>query len=401
MRLLIATGAALALAALSAVVYGGHAAWLTLVTLAPIGIVTVLVAGVAVRRRARLGGLRSQGAVIGALIVAQALAATALFVGVMFVSAHDAFFLVVLCLYGLLIGVLCLTALGRGALDDLASVRGTLRAVGDGRRDVRTGVQGGGEIAELADAVDAMVGRLEGEETARRALIAAVSHDLRTPITSLRLLADAIGDGVVDDATAREYAARMSTHVQALGALIDDLFELTRLETGDLRWSMEQVALEGLVQDAVEAMRPAADASGVAVQMILEADNPLAQADADRLQRVLFNLIQNAIRHTPADGTVTVRTSRPAGDGDGGEHVEIEVADTGSGIPSADRERVFLPFQRLDPARSDTGAGLGLAISRAIVEAHGGRIWIADAAAGTSVRVRLPAPTPTPTPQSA
>jgi signal transduction histidine kinase len=392
-RLLIATAAALALAALSAVVYGGHAAWLTLVTLAPIGIVTVLVAGVAVRRRAQLGGLRTQGAVIGALIVAQALAATALFVGVMFVSAHDAFFLVVLCLYGLLIGVLCLTALGRGALDDLVSVRGTLRAVGDGRRDVRTGVTGGGEIAELADAVDAMVGRLEGEETARRALIAAVSHDLRTPITSLRLLADAIGDGVVDDATAREYAARMGTHVQALGALIDDLFELTRLETGDLRWTMEQVALEGLVQDAVEAMRPAADASGVAVRMVLEADDALAQADAGRLQRVLFNLIQNAIRHTPPDGTVTVRTSRAAGDGDGDGHVEIEVADTGSGIPAADRERVFVPFERLDPARSDTGSGLGLAISRAIVEAHGGRIWIADAAAGTSVRVRLPAPT--------
>jgi signal transduction histidine kinase len=393
MRLLIATAAALALAALSALVYGGHAAWLTLVTLAPIGIVTVLVAGVAVRRRAQLGGLRTQGAVIGALIVAQALAATALFVGVMFVSAHDAFFLVVLCLYGLLIGVLCLSALGRGALDDLGSVRATLRAVGDGRRDVRTGVTGGGELAELADAVDAMVQRLDGEETARRALIAAVSHDLRTPITSLRLLADAVGDGVVDDATAREYAARMGTHVRALGALIDDLFELTQLETGELRWSMEQVALDALVQDAVEAMRPAADASGVAVRMVLEAENPLANADAVRLQRVLFNLIQNAIRHTPPDGTVTVRTARAGADG-GVDHVEIEVADTGTGIPSADRERVFIPFERLDPARSDAGAGLGLAISRAIVEAHGGRIWIADAAAGTSVRVRLPTPQP-------
>jgi signal transduction histidine kinase len=396
MRLLIAAAAALALAVLSALVYGGHAAWLTLATLAPIGVVTVVVADIAVRRRARLGGLRAQGAVIGALIVAQALAATALFVGVMFVSAHDAFFLVVLCLYGLLIGVLCLSALGRGALADLASVRGTLRAVGDGRRDVRTGVAGGGEIAELAEAVDAMVQRLDGEEAARRALIAAVSHDLRTPITSLRLLADAIGDGVVDDATAREYAARMGTHVQALGALIDDLFELTRLETGDLRWSMAQVALETLVQDAVEAMRPTADASGVAVRMVLGADDPLARADAARLQRVLFNLIQNALRHTPADGTVTVRTSRAAA-GDGGDgHVEIEVADTGTGIPRADRERVFIPFERLDPARSDAGAGLGLAISRAIVEAHGGRIWIADAAAGTSVRILLPSPTPQP-----
>jgi signal transduction histidine kinase len=127
--------------------------------------------------------------------------------------------------------------------------------------------------------------------------------------------------------------------------------------------------------------------------MVLEAENPLANADAVRLQRVLFNLIQNAIRHTPPDGTVTVRTARAGADG-GVDHVEIEVADTGTGIPSADRERVFIPFERLDPARSDAGAGLGLAISRAIVEAHGGRIWIADAAAGTSVRVRLPTPQP-------
>jgi signal transduction histidine kinase len=101
------------------------------------------------------------------------------------------------------------------------------------------------------------------------------------------------------------------------------------------------------------------------------------------VQRVLFNLIQNAIRHTPPDGTVTVRTTRDAGD------VEIEISDTGAGIPAPERERVFEAFHRLDPSRSDGGAGLGLAISRAIVEAHGGRIWIADAAAGTSVRVRL------------
>jgi signal transduction histidine kinase len=386
-RLAVAGGAALVLGILSAAAYGTHAAWLTLATLAPIGIVTVLLTQLLVRRRARLGGLRAQGAVLAALIVAQTFAAAALFVGVMFVSAHDAFFVLVLCAYAVLIAALCAGALGRGAMADLDAVRGTLRAVGEGRRDVRTGVTGGGELAELGEAVDAMVRRLDGEETARRALIAAVSHDLRTPITALRLLADAIDDGLVDEATAREYAARMSTHVQALGALIDDLFELTRLETGELRWSMEQVALDELVRDTVEAMRPTADASGVAVRMVLEADNPFAHADAARLQRVLFNLIQNAIRHTPADGTVTVRTSR----GDDGGDIEIEVADTGVGIKPDDRERVFVPFEVLDPARNDAGAGLGLAISRAIVEAHGGRIWIADAAAGTSVRVRLAA----------
>jgi signal transduction histidine kinase len=383
--LLLAIAAAAGLTALSGAVYGGHAAWLTIAMLAPIGAAAVVVAHAVVARRQRLGGLRRQAGAVGLLIALQTAAAVALFVGVMFVSPHDAFFLVVLCSYAALVGVLCAVALGRGALADLDAVRATLHAVAEGRRDVRTGVAGGGEIADLAAEVDAMVSRLDGEEQARRTLVAAVSHDLRTPITALRLLADAVEDGVVDERTSREYAARMSLHVQALGGLIDDLFELTRLEAGELRWSMQQVALDQLVGDAVEAMRPAAEASSVAVQTILEADNPLATGDAARLQRVLFNLIQNAIRHTPADGTVTVRTSRNA------DGVEIEIADTGTGIPAEERERVFQPFHRLDTARTDGGAGLGLAISRAIVEAHGGRIWIADAASGTSVRFRLTA----------
>jgi signal transduction histidine kinase len=381
--LALALAAAVALTLLGGAAYGAHAAWLTLATLAPIGALAVLVAHALVARRARLGGLRRQGAAIGVLIAAQAAAAVVLFISVMFVSAHDAFFLVLLVAYAAFVGALSASLLGRGALTDLGAVRDTLHAVTDGRRDVRTGVSGGGEIAELASEVDAMVARLDGEERARRALVAAVSHDLRTPITSLRLLADAVEDGVVDSDTSREYAARMSTHVRALGALIDDLFELTRLESGELRWSMQQVALDELIRDTVEAMRPQAEASSVAVRAVLDAEDPLAHGDAARLQRVLFNLIQNAIRHTPADGTVTVRTARAA------DGVEIEVTDTGSGIPLADRERVFEPFHRLDPARSDAGAGLGLAISRAIVEGHGGRIWIADAATGTSVRVLL------------
>jgi signal transduction histidine kinase len=173
--------------------------------------------------------------------------------------------------------------------------------------------------------------------------------------------------------------------VRALGALIDDLFELTRIERGELGWSMEQVRLDLLVQETVEAMRPAADAGAVAVTAGPLGEAATARANAERLQRVLFNLIQNAIRHTPPDGSVTVRAEPVDG------AVEIEVADTGPGIPAADRRRVFEPFFRGDPARTDAGAGLGLAISRAIVEAHGGRIWLVDSAVGTRVRFRLPA----------
>jgi signal transduction histidine kinase len=177
----------------------------------------------------------------------------------------------------------------------------------------------------------------------------------------------------------------MRTHLGALGALIDDLFELSRLEAGDLEWSIQRVALRDLVDETVEAMRAEAEAKGVAVRAELPETLGFARADPERLQRVLFNLIQNAIRHTPADGSVTVRAS------DAGEWVQIEVADTGDGIPPARRAVVFDPFVRGDESRSGEGAGLGLAISRAIVEGHGGRIWVDEQAGpGTHVRFVIP-----------
>jgi signal transduction histidine kinase len=232
-------------------------------------------------------------------------------------------------------------------------------------------------------------------EAARRALIAAVSHDLRTPVTALRLLAEAVDDEIGDPATRREYVRRLGVHVRALGGLIDDLFELTQIETGAVAWSMGVIDLDELVEDTVAAMQPAAAAAGgIAVQAQIDPSLVPVRANPERIQRVLFNLIQNAIRHTPADGSVTVRAAR-AGDG-----LEIEVADTGAGIAAADRERIFEPFQQGADrsARTDGSAGLGLAISRAIVEAHGGRIWVVDddagAAPGARVRFSLPAARP-------
>ncbi|HEU4736882.1 MAG TPA: HAMP domain-containing sensor histidine kinase, partial [Solirubrobacterales bacterium] len=230
--------------------------------------------------------------------------------------------------------------------------------------------------------------RAAAEET-RRELVAAVSHDLRTPIASLRLLVEAIDDGIVDEETRRRYLATMQTHIGSLSTMIDDLFELSRIEAGDIDWSMRQVELAPLVDETVDAMRPEARASGVEIRTELQAESLPARADPERIQRVLFNLIRNAIHHTPADGSVTVRAEAT------GEGIEVEVADTGEGIPLPERERVFEPFHRGGPdaARDSDGAGLGLAISRAIVETHGGRIWVAPGGAGTRVRFALPAGT--------
>lgn len=221
-------------------------------------------------------------------------------------------------------------------------------------------------------------------EEARRQLVAAASHDLRTPLASLRLLVESIDDGVVTGETRDRYLREIRTHVGVLGDLVDDLFELSRIEAGEISWTMRQVELGELIDDTVAAMRAPAAARGVTVAAELPSGQVIAEANAEKVQRVLFNLIQNAIRHTPADGSVTVRARNQQRGG-----VEVEVADDGEGIPDGADERVFEAFYRGDAARGEDGAGLGLAISRAIVEAHGGRIWLEKGSPGTRVHFTL------------
>lgn len=221
-------------------------------------------------------------------------------------------------------------------------------------------------------------------EEVRRRLVAAASHDLRTPLASLRLLVDAIEDGVATGETRDRYLREIRTHVGVLSYLIDDLFELSRIEAGDIAWTMHQVELRELIDEAVAAMRAPAAEQGVRVAAELPAEGLHAKANAEKVQRVLFNLIQNAIRHTPADGSVTVRARSF------GKSVEIEVDDEGEGIPSGDADRLFDAFYRGEASRGEDGAGLGLTIAKAIVETHGGRIWFAPSDRGTRIRFSLP-----------
>jgi signal transduction histidine kinase len=383
--------AAILAAGLATTAYDTAAGVGSLAILLPLGFATVLAAHAIVAARTSIGGLRRQFGLLAAVAAAQLAIAVGAFVELMFVSRHDAFFSVLVAAYTGALGLWAGRLLGRRALADVDAVRATLDAVRQGRRDVRTNLTGRDELARLGADVDDMVATLATEERARRSLIAAVSHDLRTPITSLRLLVDAIDDGLVTDpATRRDYLRRVSANVHALSALIDDLFELSRLETGDIRWEMQRVKLDELVQETIDAMRPHAEAGAVAVHAELAPSLVAARANPEQIQRVLFNLIQNAIRHTPADGSVVVRAV-PATEG----AIEVEVADSGPGIAGDDRDHLFEPFFQAGDrgARTDGGAGLGLAISRAIIEAHGGRIWLADAEVGTSVRFRLPSGT--------
>jgi len=401
---LLAIGLALLVAGVVLAAYDVQGALVTFGLLAALGIATVAATRVLLARRKRLGGLRRQAFVTAALAFGPLIVALALFVQLMFVSAHDALLTASVGAYSALLGLWAGRVLSHRVMDDVDALCAGLIAVGAGERSLQLRLGGDDELAQVAREVEAMVARLAAAETqreeadgARRSLIAAVSHDLRTPVTALRLLADAVDDEIGDPETRREYVRRLGVHVRALGALIDDLFELTRIEAGEVTWTMRQVQIDELVEETVAAMAPAALAGGISVHAEIDPSLAPAHANPERIQRVLFNLIQNAIRHTPADGSVTVRAASA------GACVEIEVADTGEGIVPDDRERVFAPFvQGADRAsRTDGSAGLGLAISRAIVEAHGGRIWVVeeledDAEAGARVRFSLPGATPEP-----
>ena len=390
----LALGSALAGTLVCLLAYGTHAGWVCLAILAPVGLATVLVVERFIAVRARLGGMRRQLSIGGAIVVGQLLLAAGLFVALMTHSAPDALFTAVLAIYAGIVGAWSARAIAHGVLDDIEALRSGLLSVGEGRRDVRIETRGGDELELLAREIELLAARLAREEDsrvrlegARSQLLAAISHDVRTPLTSLRLLSAALADELVDGPTRLEYVSRIGVHVKAMSALIDDLFELSRLEAGDISWTMERVPLEDLVRETVDAMRPQAEAGAVSMRAELTEDLSVARANPEQIQRVLFNLIQNAIRHTPADGSVTVRASAAA------DAVLLEVRDTGRGIPATERERVFEAFVQGSErvSRSDGSAGLGLAISRAIVEAHGGRIWIEDATVGTSVRFSLPA----------
>jgi signal transduction histidine kinase len=357
---LIALAACFAGAAVVGVVYGWHGAWTTFLLLAAVAVGMLGAAHLATARRARIGPLSRQLALGAVLAVATVVAAVWLGAMAMFVSHHDALVISAMAALAGVVAVRAAQLLAQGVMDEVGAMH----------REV---------------------------DEARRRLIAAVSHDLRTPLASLRLLVDAVEDGVATGETRERYLREMRTHVGALSVLIDDLFELSRLEAGEISWSMHQVELGELVSETVAALRAQAEERGVMVAAELPVGgdaggHPLAaHANAEQVQRVLFNLIVNAIRHTPADGSVVVR-ARPARDGSG---VEVEVVDDGAGVPAEERERVFAPFYRggeEGASRSSDGAGLGLAISRAIVEAHGGRIWLEPAQPrGTRVRFTLPA----------
>jgi signal transduction histidine kinase len=258
--------------------------------------------------------------------------------------------------------------LARGMTQPLRDMAAAARRMEAGDYRVRVETRSRDEVGQLAEAFNRMSAELDGLERLRRDLVANVSHELKTPIAALRAHLENVLDGV--ERPDPETLQVMLGQSERLGRLVDQLLELSRLESGDVPFEREPVDLGSLVEQVLSEIDVARAGLGVALGSRLPANLPPVHADRERIHQVLFNLVDNAVRFTPPGGSVTVSAHRVDGT------VEVRVRDTGVGIPAEHLPHVFERFYRVDPARSreDGGTGIGLAIARSVIEAHGGRI---------------------------
>ena len=276
-------------------------------------------------------------------------------------------------------------------------VQGAVK-LSEGDFSTRVPVQGEDEIAQLSRAFNDMAARLEQaaeaeralEET-RRNLVAWASHDLRTPLTSLRAMIDALTDGVVDDPeTVARYLSQSQNEIVRMSTLIDDLFELAQLDSGHLKLDFAWMNLSDLVSDTLEGFAARAERRHVALEGSVSPDVDPVWAAPDKLSRILENLLGNALRYSPEGGKIHLRTIAR------GDHVLVQVEDAGSGIAPDDLPHIFDRFYRGEQRRSQQhdpqgGSGLGLAIVKGLVEAHGGSIGVeSDLGMGSTFWFTIP-----------
>ena len=340
-----------------------------------------LVAGAALYR---LPTLRLQLAGLGLLAVFLPLAAVVLSGLVMFQSGHDLTILAVAAASSTS-AIVAALALGRSIGRGIDPFREAAAHMAAGDLSARAPTPRQRELAALATTFNEMAARLEELFDTRTQMVAWASHDLRTPLANIQAMLEALEDGLAEPG---RYLPALREQARTLGVLIDDLFELARIDAGALTLELREAQLSGLVRSCLRGIEAEAQARSVQLEADV-ADTVVVRCARAKVERVLLNLLANSLRHTPSDGSVAVRAERRT------EEVEIVVEDTGDGLqPDAER-RMFERFWRGDPARSMTnggGAGLGLAIARALVEAHGGRIWAENRpGGGARVCFTLPA----------
>lgn len=312
----------------------------------------------------------------------------------MFASEHDLLLAIVLLVFAGGMAMALGYFLSSTVTDRMNLLKQAAENLAQGNLETRVEVKGRDEMATLAESFNQMASQLQTADEKQRELerlrtdlIAWVSHDLQTPLASIRAILEALYDGMVEDPeTVKRYLSTAQRDVRSLSVLIDDLFQMAQLDTGGIPLDKANSSLMDLISDTLESFSEIAIRQGVLLEGSVEPDVDPILMDTQRIGRVLNNLIGNALRHTPAGGQVQVKVQRT------GSGVEVSVCDLGEGIRPEDLPHIFERFYRGEKSRSRAtgGAGLGLAISRGIIQAHGGEISVASQPGDTRFTFTLP-----------
>ena len=348
----------------------------------------------------RLGWLERSPTIRWTLLSGYALASILTFLNVwlaarsMFASPHDLLLATVLLIFAGGIAMVLGYFLSSALTDRIRRLDQAARIIADGDLDVRLPVQGRDELADLGRTFNRMAAELQAAarkrqeiETMRRDLLAWTGHDLQTPLTSVRLILEALADGVVEDPeTVQRYLQTAQKNVRSLSHLVDDLFQLAQLDAGGLPLDLQTGSLSDLISETLESFTEQAARQGVNLRgEVGPGVDPLVM-DTQKIGRVLDNLMNNSLRYTPAGGYIDVSAAAIP------EGVRVQVDDSGPGIPAEDLPNIFERFYRGEKSRSQGtgGAGLGLAIARGIIVAHGGQISAENTGQGARIIFILP-----------
>jgi len=349
----------------------------------------------------RLGWINFSPALSWTLLGGYALASILTFFNVwfsaqlMFASEHDLSLAIVLLVFASGMAMMLGYFLSSTVIERIQLLRDAAEKLATGDLKTRVSVKGRDEVAALAATFNQMAEKLEATdqmqrelESLRRDLIAWVSHDLQTPLTSMRAILEALSDGVVEDPeTIKRYLNTAQRDVRSLSALIDDLFQMAQLDAGGFPLHLAKASLNDLVSDTLESFTQLVKQQELILEGQVDSDVDPVMMDTQAIGRVLNNLIGNALRHTANGGRVSVSVRRTA------QGVEVTVSDTGEGIRADVLPHIFERFYRGEKSRNrgTGGAGLGLAIARGIVQAHGGDIKVeSQVGKGTQFTFHIP-----------
>jgi signal transduction histidine kinase len=363
--------------------------------------ITALVSALAGYVAYRFRWMERAPALRWSLLAGYALASLLTFVNVwltarlMFASRHDLLLATVLLLFASGIAMVLGYFLSSAVSERIRRLDKAAKEIQAGNLSVRVPVNGNDEVAELARTFNQMATQLQEAEkkqqtldSLRRDLVAWAGHDLRTPLTGVRVLVEALADGIIDNpATSRRYLEQARKQIEHLSLLIDDLFQVSQLDSGGIPLDLQAASISDLISDTLENFSSVAAQQGVSLSGHATTGVDPVCMDVQRIGRVLNNLINNALRHTPSGGSIIIE-AKPMS-----ESILVSVQDSGEGISEADMPRIFDRFYRGEKSRNQAtgGSGLGLAIAKGIIEAHGGTIQ-AEAAEGKGARFSFTLP---------